>query len=95
MTMRWPSPGALHPLRQIAVITTCVVAGDYIGFACRHAGRWGPVEDGESGRRQRVLLPAEKITSRSRQRVPAESVTLRRHPDVMCLFHLRHELFQA
>lgn len=34
--------------------------GDYIGFACRHAGRWGPVEDGESGRRQRVLLPAEK-----------------------------------
>ena len=34
--------------------------GDYIGFACRRPGRWGPVENGESGARQRVLLPADK-----------------------------------
>ena len=33
--------------------------GDYIGFACRRPGRWGPVEDG-NGAGQRVLLPADK-----------------------------------
>jgi hypothetical protein len=33
--------------------------GDYIGFACRRPGRWGPVEDG-NGAGRRVLPPADK-----------------------------------